>query len=303
MIRKVVEISQRSADLSAHNGQLELRFHDAGLEKVSVPCEDMGVLVVDNAQVRYAHNALCELAEAGAVVAICGRNHLPAALLMPVSTHTEVSARLHDQIHVKKPVMKRLWRQLVVAKIRAQADNLGQSPAALHLRALARRVGSGDPSNVEAQAAKAYWRAWCPSSAPSFRREADGTDTLNGMLNYGYAIVRASVARSLVGAGLHPALGVHHANRANPFCLADDLMEPLRPLVDARVRFLFERGEREVCPVVKRELLGVLTQTVETGETTGPLMTSLERMAASLARCYAGEELCVVIPKAAPHGA
>ena len=303
MIKKVIEISQQSAHLSAHNGQLELRFHEPERENVSVPCEDVGMLVVDNPQVTYSHPALCQLLANAAGVVVCGRNHLPVGLLLPLSGHTEVVARLRDQMSVGRALSKRLWQELVVAKIRAQAANLPhEGDTARHLCAMTRRVRSGDPANVEAQAAKVYWRAWRPASADDFRRDPDARDPLNAMLNYGYAIVRAAVARALVGAGLHPALGIHHANRSNAFCLADDLMEPLRPLIDARSRSLYESGARDLAPPVKRELLSVLTQTVETGGTMGPLMVSLERVAASLVRCYRGEERSLMVPKAPSSG-
>lgn len=301
MISKVIEISQHSADLTAHNAQLEIRFHDGTRPDVRVPCEDLGLLVVDNAGVTYSHHAVCELLANGAAVLMCGRNHLPAGLLLPWPNHTLVASRMRDQIAAGGPLKKRLWQQLVAAKILAQAANVPHKPgAAMHLRALARRVRSGDPANVEARAAKAYWRAWRP--AGEFRRDPRGKDGLNAMLNYGYAVVRAAMARALVGAGFQPALGLHHANRSNAFCLADDLMEPLRPLVDARVRALYERGERELSPAVKRELLSTLTETVQTGETTGPLMASFERVAASLARCYSGEDRSLAIPKAVSCG-
>jgi CRISPR-associated protein Cas1 len=297
MISKVIEISQHSADLIAHNGQLELRFHEGAHADVSVPCEDVGLVVIDNGRVTYTHHAVCELMDNGAAVLMCGPNHLPTGLLLPWPNHTLVMARLRHQIAAGGPLKKRLWQQLVATKIRSQAANVShESSAASHLRALARRVRSGDPGNVEARAAKVYWRAWRPVA--EFRRNPEGKDALNAMLNYGYAIVRAAMARALVGAGLQPALGLHHANRSNAFCLADDLMEPLRPLVDARVRALYERGERDLSPEVKRGLLSILTQTVQTGDTTGPLMASFERVAASLARCYTGEDRCLVIPSA-----
>ncbi len=303
MIKRTIEISRQTCHLSARNGQLELRFPEAEPENTSIPCEDIGMLLVDNAHVTYSHHALCELLSNAAVVVFCGRDHLPAGMLVPFSGHTEVVARLRDQMSVRRPLKKRLWQQLVSAKIRGQAANLHHDHgAAVHLRAMARRVRSGDPSNVEAQAAKVYWRAWKPAGAETFRRNPDGTDPLNAMLNYGYAVLRAAVARALVAAGLHPALGLHHANRSNAFCLADDLMEPLRPLLDARVRAVYEKGEREVSPPVKRELLSVLTASVETSGTTGPLMVSLKRMAASLVRCYRGEERCLVIPGAVSCG-
>jgi CRISPR-associated protein Cas1 len=302
MIKKVFELSQQAADLSAHDGQLDVRFHDAGRGLVTVPCEDLGFLVVDNPGVNYSHHALCELLSNGAAVVLCGRNHLPAGLLLPLSNHTEVTARLREQISVRAPLRKRLWQQLVIAKIRAQAMNLTSTEAAGHLRALARKVRSGDPKNVEAQAAKAYWRAWRPASASEFRRDPDAGEPLNAMLNYGYAVLRAAVARALVSSGLNPALGIHHANRSNAFCLADDLMEPLRPLVDSRVLRLHEKGERELSPPVKRELLSVLSETVAMDGTTGPLMVSLERFVASLVRCIRGEERRLAIPSAVPSG-
>ena len=299
MIKRVIEISERSAHLSVRNGQLQLRFEDAAREDATIPCEDVGILVVDNGHVTYSHHALYSLVESGAVLVICGRNHLPVGMLLPHSDHTEIVARLNEQISASKPLRKRLWQQVVAAKILAQAANLSADPGvAGQLRAMARRVRSGDPTNLEAQAAKIYWRAWRPAVAEDFRRDPDGRDALNGMLNYGYAIVRAAVARALVGAGLQPALGLHHANRSNAFCLADDLVEPLRPLVDARVKALYEAGQRELAPPVKRELLSVLTERVETGETTGPLMVSLERMAASLARCYRDNDAKLAIPRA-----
>ena len=248
MIKEVFELSQYAADVSARDGQLKFRFQDGGREPVTVPCEDLGFLIVDNPAVNYSHHALCELIANGAAVVLCGRNHLPAGLLLPLPNHTEITARLREQISLRAPLRKRLWQQLVIAKIRAQAINLFSTDAAGHLRALARQVRSGDPKNVEAQAAKAYWRAWRPESAAEFRRDPDAAEPLNAMLNYGYAVMRAAVARALVSSGLNPTSGIHHANRSNAFCLADDLMEPLRPLVDARVRNLHEKGEHTLSP-------------------------------------------------------
>ena len=298
MIKRVIEISQQSAHLCAQNGQLELRFSDGATESAYIPCEDIGIVVVDNKDMTYSHHALQQLMECGAVIVFCGPNHLPAGMLTPWSGHTALVTRLHQQIAASKPLKKRLWQQIIAAKICAQADNLPTDIGpARHLRAMARRVRSGDPNNVEARAAKVYWQAWRPDNTDDFRRNADGKDALNVMLNYGYAVIRAAVAKALVGAGLHPALGIHHAHRSNAFCLADDVMEPLRPLVDARVKSLYEADTRELLPQAKRELLSVLTQTVRTDDTTGPLMTSLERVAASLAQCYGGEERNLTIPE------
>jgi CRISPR-associated protein Cas1 len=167
-------------------------------------------------------------------------------------------------------------------------------PARSKLLDLARQVRSGDPANVEAQAARVYWANWLSEGV--FRRDRDA-DGLNSLLNYGYAVVRAAVARALVAAGLLPSVGLHHANRANAFCLADDLTEPLRPMVDDRARDLHRLGYDELTPETKSGLLRLLAEDVQTGDETGPLMVSLHRMAASLVRCYGGEDKLLLVPR------
>ncbi len=229
------------------------------------------------------------------MLVVCGNDHLPVAVLLPLADHCQVVWRVAQQVAIRKPLRKQLWRQLVRAKIRAQALNLPQACGARQkLLELARRVRSGDPANVEAQAARGYWRHWLPGEA--FRRQQDGGGT-NALLNYGYAILRAAVARALVAAGLLPALGLFHANRSNAFCLADDLMEPLRPLVDCRVRRLHRLGHQELDPETKKGLLGLLADPVRMGRERGPLMVNLHRMVASLVRCYEGEADRLEIPQ------
>ena len=219
-----------------------------------------------------------------------------------MSNHTENVSRLREQIDASKPLCKRLWRQVVIAKIKAQAANLEQNtPAWAKLRTLAREVKSGDTSNVEAQAAKVYWSAWLGGD-DTFRRDKDGHDGLNAALNYGYAILRAAVGRALVATGLHPALGIHHANRSNAFCLADDLLEPLRPIVDRRVRQLHlsrEGGELELDQPTKAHLLTVLTDPVVVDGQASPLMVGMGRTVASLIRCYKRQEKRLALPIAA----
>ena len=306
MIKRTIEISREPAHLSLRLGQLVLeRDH----ELVStIPCEDLGMVVVDHPQVSYTHSALAALVEHDAVVVVCGKNHLPAGLLLPMTDHSEVVWRLHDQIAVSKPLRKQLWRQIVQAKIRAQAANLSNgSPERTRLLELARTVKSGDVTNHEAQAARVFWSTWLPDDAKTsevsktsevcrqtrqrspFRRNADGEDEINVLLNYGYSILRAAVARAIVMAGLHPAFGLQHCNRSNLFCLADDLMEPLRPLVDARVRELVRFKQTELSPITKAALLQLLTHEATTGSEAGPLMVTLHRYVASLVKCYAGE--------------
>ncbi len=321
MIKRTIEISQQPVHLTVRNEQLLILRKDGSARTLSaepegllasIPCEDIGLVLVEEQGTTYTHAALATLLKFDAAVVICGRNHLPAGLLLPFGEHTEVVWRIHDQLAIKKPLQKQLWRQLVQAKIRAQAANLAaDSPVRRKLLMLAREVRSGDPANVEAQAARAYWSAWRDSVRAAvvgnsllatryseFKRDPDG-DGLNSLLNYGYAVLRAALARAIVGAGLLPALGLHHANRGNAFCLADDLVEPLRPLVDARVRTLAASDCAELNPKIKEALLGVLTAEVRIAEQTGPLLVALHRMVASLVHCYQGTARRLEIPCAA----
>lgn len=286
MIKRTIEISEQPLHLAVQHEQLLLKQSGLYAETVaSIPCEDIGLVVVDNPGSTYTHAALARLLDAGAALVVCDAKHLPAGVLLPFANHTEVIWRLEDQIALPKPRRKRLWQQIVAAKIRNQAANLDHEPdAQRRLLAMASAVKSGDPANIESQAARLYWLAWLDEAA-GFQRRADGGDAINVLLNYGYAIMRAAVARALVGAGLLPALGLHHSNRSNAFCLADDFMEPLRPLVDAVVRRLARGGVQHLDREAKTELLGLLAAEVRLGQRTGPLMVQLHRSTASLARC------------------
>jgi len=292
VIKHTVEISREPAHLSIRNRQLVLKRD--GKNVGQIPCEDIGVLLVDHPQTTYTHAALTHLAQANATVVICGANHLPTAIVLPIAQHSQVVWRQNDQIGAKRPLLKQLWKQVIVAKIRGQAANLPEDiPAHRKLLALSKEVRSGDPSNIEAYAAKIYWANWLGEER--FRRDADGTGR-NAFLNYGYAIVRAAVARAIVAAGLLPSLGIHHRNRGNAFCLADDLVEPLRPLVDDQVRDMVEIGYEELNQPAKAQLLELLTRPMRLDEETGPLMAMLHRMVASLVQCYAGESRTLRIP-------
>ena len=290
MIKRTLEISREPAHLAVRYDQLLVKRD--GEIVASTPCEDIGVVVVDHPQTTYTHAALSKVLESGAVVVLCGHTHLPQGLLLPLSNHTEVVWRVNEQLAAPVPLKKKLWQQIVRAKILAQAENLSHdSPPYRRLIELARTVRSGDPANHEAHAARFYWSAWLINAdAPEtldlkFQRNAD-EQGLNAVLNYGYAIMRAAVARALVVGGLNPALGVHHSNRGNPFCLADDLMEPLRPLVDQRARELFWAGQTELDQPTKARLLEILAEDVQLGNETGPLQVMLHRYTASLVRCY-----------------
>jgi CRISPR-associated protein Cas1 len=302
MIKRTIELSREPAHLCVRLNQLTLT---RGHETVgSIPCEDIGVVVVDHPQATYTHAALATLAKADATLVVCGPDHLPVGILLPLSDHTQVVWRAREQISASKPLCKRLWQQIVQAKIRAQADNLAKNaPARRRLLQLATEVRSGDPTNIEAQAAKAYWSAWL-TQAPedhrtdraTFRRDPDG-DGANPLLNYGYAVMRAAVARSIVAAGLLPSLGLHHSHRANAFCLADDLLEPLRPIVDERVRRLLVAGQTDLDQPTKAALLELLAVPMSSDQGQGPLLVALERYAASLVQCFQGLRRRLEIPK------
>lgn len=298
MIKRTLEISTHPSHLRMRYDQLEILQKVEGEErKFSVPCEDIGLLMVDQHETTYTHAALAQLMEAGAAVVLCGKDHLPAGLLLPLAEHTEVVWRLDAQLSMSAPLSKQLWKQIVQAKILAQAKNLdSQSPPYQRLKHLAESVRSGDPENVEAQAARVYWSAWL-GEGKEFHRNPKGKDSINVLLNYGYTIARATVARALVSAGLLPALGIHHANRSNAFCLADDLMEPLRPMIDKRVRKLQLDAMDELNRDTKGFLLDTLTQTVQYGTERGPLMTALHTLTASYVNCLEGREKELIIPE------
>lgn len=299
MIKRTLEISRDPTYLSVRLGQLQLKQGER--LAATIPCEDLGVVVVDQPQTTYSHAALTTLLEQDAVVVLCGRNHLPCGMLLPLGDHTLIVPRLRAQMSATLPTKKRLWRDVVRAKILAQAGNLNRnSPAYRRLRAFASQVRSGDPDNREAQAARTYWSVWledCPNkdAADGFRRDSDAAG-INALLNYGYAIMRAAVARAIVSAGLHPTLGLHHHNRSNAFCLADDLLEPLRPLVDARVRELVSDGVPELAQPVKAKLLETLTVEMRTGEFKGPLLVALHRYVSSLVAALEGQSRVLNIP-------
>ncbi len=302
MIKRTIDISNAPSRLRFELGQIVIERE--GLPDHRAPAEDIGMLLVDEQRTSYTHSAMTGLMEAGACVILCDRQHLPCGVLLPIAANELLTQRLRTQIAVPRPRQKRIWQQIVRAKIKSQARNLralaDDADAAGMIEAMVPSVGSGDPKNMEGQAARIYWEALL---GRGFRRQRGGAWP-NPILNYGYMVVRAAVARAIAGAGLHPALGVHHHNRGNAFCLADDLLEPLRALVDAKVWCLLsttdELGEPTITQEAKREILSLLAADVELRGQSGPLMVQLHRMAASLCECYAGSRETIDIPTYKP---
>ena len=295
MIKKIIEISQARTSLSIRYGQLIIKRE--GSEISSIPCEDIGILLVDHIGTTYTHSVFTELLKNGTAVVLCGGDHHPAGLLLPIESNSVQTERYRFQIEAKEPVKKRLWQQIVRAKIRHQAKLIEDDKDVYKILMLMReKVRSGDISNIEAQASKKFWQVFFGDEG--FHRNIDGPAP-NNMLNYGYMVMRAAVARAICSAGLLPCLGIHHCNRYNAFCLADDLHEPFRGFVEEKVRQLYQGGEGtgELNQYVKARLLEILYDEVDIGGFKGPLMVGLHRTAASLQRCFAGEQKEIDLPK------
>ncbi len=299
MIRKTVEFSTPGTRLSVSMRQLVVERPD--MPKATLPVEDLGVVIVDDARATYTQAVFLELLEAGATVMVTGRDHLPAGMMLPLDAHHVQTERHRAQIAASEPVRKQAWRAIVRAKIAQQAAVLAHFTGGHGgLLPMARRVRSGDPDNLEAQAAQRYWPLLF---GRTFRRNRDA-EGVNALLNYGYAVIRAGVARAVVAAGLIPSFGVHHRHRANPFCLADDLLEPYRPYVDWRVRQMAGPDGANAPPLSSREtraaLLSLLNETVRVGERREPLLLALHTSAASLCRTLTGGDRALALPEGLP---
>ncbi len=292
MVGRVIEIATDGRHLAIDRGFMTVA--EKGSELGRVPLDDLAAVVANAHGLTYSNNLLVSLATRGVPVVLCGPNHRPAAVVWPVDGHHAQSGRMGDQAAASAPLKKRLWQQIVQAKILAQGATLAAVGAeAGGFRLLARKVRAGDPDNVEAEAARRYWPLLL---GRDFRRDQDGGG-LNGLLNYGYAILRAATARAVMAAGLHPSLGLMHSNRGNAMVLVDDLMEPFRPTVDREVHRLKNDGVLDVTPDAKAALARVMIVDLSADEGLSPVMTCLERLAGSLAKAYSGEADRLVLPK------
>lgn len=295
MIKRIIEISQARTHLAIRYGQLIIKRN--GEQLSSIPCEDIGVLLVDHSGVTYTHTVFTELLAKGTAIVLCSGNHHPTGMLLPIESNSVQSERFRQQIEVKEPVKKRLWKQVIRAKIKHQAKLVGSDSSVYrNLIALRKRVRSGDPENIEAQASKKFWGVFIQDL--EFRRNIKGAAP-NNLLNYGYMVMRAAVARALCSAGLLPTLGIHHRNRYNAYCLADDMIEPFRGFVEGKVQKICDSYDdvSELDQTIKAELLEVLYDKVTIRGFTGPLMVGLHRTMASLQKCFAGEQKELDLPE------
>lgn len=302
MTDRILDLSESAARLSVRDGLLVVARE--GQDPATIPLADVGVLVVSHPQVSYTHAVLAGLVAHGGAFVTCDERHLPVGMLLPVDAHYVQTERFALQARASLPTRKRLWRQIVRAKVRAQGNLLAE----LHgedqgLCALALETRSGDSSNVEAQASRRYWPALFADAAWRRNREAEDQ---NRFLNYGYAVLRAIVARAVCAAGLHPSLGLHHHNRYNSFCLADDLMEPLRPTVDRAVYHLVkaEGPDAPLGPRTKAALLQAVTARLEIQRQERSVFDVASIMASSLVGVLEKREKRLILPEfcRAPKG-
>lgn len=297
---KILDISADNRHLSLYRGFVKIS--EGGEEIGRMPLDSITAITVSGHGHTYSHNLLARLAEDGTPLFICGKNYQPAGGFLPLAAHYKQTERIHAQINASKPLMKRLHRDIIRAKIRMQGAAcalIADGKAAKPLYDAAKKVRAGDPDNLEGQAAAYYFPH---VFGDNFLRDRDA-DGINAMLNFGYAVLRGCVARYITGAGFCPSLGIFHKNKLNAFCLADDMMEPYRPLTDIAVALYARRHEPGLNPSAKRYLaaLTACEMPADDGQT-HQMQYLIRESARTLADVYEGGRKSPVFPvsEAAP---
>lgn len=276
--------------------QMVVEMHDSG-ETKSVPIEDIGLLILDHQQITITHALIGKLLHYNVALITCNETHHPTGLMLNLDGNTLQSQKFKAQLEASVPLKKQMWQQTITAKIQNQADLLKQRNKDCNfLNNLCKTVTSGDSDNHEAKAASYYWKRIF-TEVPEFRRDRYGLPP-NNLLNYGYAILRAVVARGLVGSGLLPTLGIHHRNQYNAYCLADDIMEPYRPFVDQTVCSMINNTDDwwELNAERKKMLLSIPAMDVQIENKKSPLMNAVQRTTASPAKCFEGNSRRILYP-------
>ena len=287
MIGRIVEVADDRRHLFMSRGFMVVQDTEGERKELGqVPLDDIAAVIANAHGLSYTNNLLVALAERGAPFVLCAANHNAVGMLLPIDGNYSQGKRFDAQLEATKPTTKRLWAEVVRAKLEQQAAALEAmgSPTA-PLTALVSKVRSGDPDNMEAQGARRYWGLLF---GDAFRRDQDAGG-LNAMLNYGYTVLRAATARAVIAAGLHPTLGLHHSNDSNPMRLVDDLMEPFRPVIDLKIWQLRRNGEAEITSDTKRALVRTLYDDMQTDMGATPVMVCVQKLATSLAQVYLGE--------------
>ena len=298
-MNRILDFSNEAVSLRIARRQLEITRRDGSL--LTTPVEEIAVVILTHPSITLTKTVLQELALAGAVLVVCDEKHLPTSMLAPLIGHHLASRIMREQASTSPTIARRAWKEIVRAKISGQAQILKELQG--HpgiLPRLAREVKTGDSSNLEAQAAHFYWQRLF--GAQEFTRNPDSDDMLNIALNYGYAILRAITARAITAAGLNPALGIFHHNKYDSFCLADDLMEPLRPVVDRIVWQLLQDDalSTELTSSLKRQIITAVNQRYILNGRQETIFEVSCRLAVSLADLFGGREDHLCLPEKLP---
>lgn len=302
MIKRTIYIGN-PFHLSVANQQLVLKPpHAKGIDntlKQTIPLEDIGIVILDNQQITITQHVLQQIAAFNIACIVCNQNHHPAFMQLPLDANTIQQERFENQIACSEPLKKQLWQQTIKQKIINQGRLLNKSGIETNaFEHISKQVKSGDAGNNEARASAIYWKNIFEKYIPGFTRDRFAPYP-NNFLNYGYAILRATVARSLAGSGLLVTLGIFHKNRYNAYCLADDIMEPYRPFVDEVVLNLVKTYPKttEITKDIKQQLLQIPVLDVLIDGKRSPLMVATQKTSASLARCFSGEIRKIIYPE------
>lgn len=294
MIGRIVEVADDRRHLFLSRGFLVVKDTEGERKELGqIPLDDIAAVIANAHGLSYTNNLLVALAERCAPFVLCAANHNAVGMVLTIDGNYQQAKRFDAQLAASQPLKKRLWAEVVKSKLQQQADALEAAGAPfIPLSALVRKVRSGDPDNFEAQGARRYWGLLF---GDDFRRDQQSTG-LNAMLNYGYTVLRATTARAVVAAGLHPTIGLHHSNEGNAMRLVDDLMEPFRPVIDLKVWQLHQHGESQVTPESKRELVRTLYDDMQTSAGATPLIVCTQKLAVSLAQVFMGERNKLDLP-------
>lgn len=299
IMKRIIDFSDTTSSLHIQNQQLIIELVDG--ETHSIPVDEIAAVIFSSYRLNLTKSVLELLAQCGAIAIICDERKMPVGMALPIEGHHLQSRFVKEQASVSLPTQKRLWKQIVCAKIRAQSQNLNcihKSDAALGR--LEKEVKSGDETNIEGRAARKYWSALFRGE--KFSRNSDAQDKINSSLNYGYAVLRGIVARSVVASGLNPSLGLFHHNKYNAFCLADDLMEPFRPVVDNSVWKLWQQNalDEGITTPVKKALIGAITGRYVIDNRQETIFEAATRATASLTAVFCGQGNKLCLPEKLP---
>lgn len=294
MIGRIVEVADDRRHLFLSRGFMVVKDTEGERKELGqIPLDDIAAVIANAHGLSYTNNLLVALAERCAPFVLCAANHNAVGMVLTIDGNYQQAKRFDAQLAASQPLKKRLWADIVKSKLQQQSDALEAAGAPfIPLQALVRKVRSGDPDNFEAQGARRYWGLLF---GDDFRRDQQ-SDGVNAMLNYGYTVLRATTARAVVAAGLHPTIGLHHSNESNAMRLVDDLMEPFRPVIDLKVWQLHQHGESQVTPDSKRELVRTLYDDMQTSLGATPLMVCTQKLATSLAQVFMGERNKMDLP-------